>query len=106
MAGRDHTGRACTARSSSSRSSLPEAGKPPSPSSNPPPTAPPPPSPGKSPHVAVQLVSASHDARRDRVDKLADHAAFGIAHYGIVDPQLRTLELYERAVDGRYAHAL
>jgi Uma2 family endonuclease len=55
------------------------------------------------PDIAVEIISSdARDARRDRVDKLAEYAAFGIAWYWLVDPQQRTLQVYARSAEGHY----
>ncbi|MGH7822264.1 MAG: Uma2 family endonuclease [Candidatus Binatia bacterium] len=59
------------------------------------------------PYLAVEIASPRpRDARRDRVEKPADYARAGVRYYGIVDPQLRSLEVYELGRDGRYTVAL
>ena len=59
------------------------------------------------PDIAVEIVSASpKDGRRDRVEKLADYAAFRVPYYWIVDPRLRSLEVFELDAHGRYVHVL
>ena len=56
------------------------------------------------PDIAVEVVSPSpSDARRDRVEKVQDYSQFGIRWYWLVDPELRTLEVWELR-DGAYAH--
>src|SRR5439155_11786485 len=58
-------------------------------------------------HVVVEVTSPRpRDVRRDRVEKLADYARARVRYYWLVDPQLRSLEVYELGRDGRYAVAL
>ena len=56
------------------------------------------------PDVAVEIVFPSpRDQRRDRIEKMDEYARFGIRFYWLVDPQRRTLEIYEQGGDGSYA---
>ena len=59
------------------------------------------------PDIAVEVISPSpRDVRRDRQEKMTEYAEFGIRFYWLVNPTERTLEVFERAEDGKYVRSL
>lgn len=58
------------------------------------------------PSLVVEVVAPHpRDARRDAVEKLHDYAALGVETYWILNPALRSAEVFELDARGRYARA-
>ena len=59
------------------------------------------------PTIAIEIISPSpRDVLRDRVHKLVEYAEFGVRYYWLVDPQLRSLEIFELSAEKRFVHVL
>jgi Uma2 family endonuclease len=56
------------------------------------------------PEIAVEIVSRTpRDRRRDRVDKAAEYAAFGIPWYWLVEQEPLAIEIHQLGAERRYA---
>jgi len=58
------------------------------------------------PDLLIEVVSPSpRDERRDRVEKMAEYAQFGVKYYWLVDAALGSVEMFE-LIGGRYSKAV
>lgn len=59
------------------------------------------------PDVVIEVVSSRpEDERRDRIAKPQDYAELGARHYWIVDPWLRSIEIFALEEQGRYVRVV
>jgi Uma2 family endonuclease len=55
------------------------------------------------PDIIVEVISSDpRDARRDRIDKANEYAAFGARFYWLIDPDDRTFEIFELQTGAHY----
>jgi Uma2 family endonuclease len=55
------------------------------------------------PDIAVEVITPTpRDTARDRIDKAREYARFGVRWYWLVDPAMRTFEVYELASKATY----
>jgi Uma2 family endonuclease len=59
------------------------------------------------PRIVVEVISPKpRDTRRDRIEKADDYGRFGVRWYWLVDPGVRTIEIFELGSNHRYVRAL
>jgi Uma2 family endonuclease len=59
------------------------------------------------PDIMIEVIALTAlDMRRDRIEKMADYAAFGVRWYWLIDPDSRVLEIFELGNDCRYVRVL